>query len=324
MKPVKELTDAPEVATWETAAGLDGGTLLVAHADVPIDVDFAPPPFRRDPEWLSGEGIGSRASLVSLEFALRSLRSLRKLRTSRVGVLLYFDEGLDARASAETIRAAAGRAKRVLVVRPGVLEDQIVVQRRGHRRYRLRVDGEPVRIGRVAKKQDALRWTWNKLEQCASLASPKARVSVSATEMRTERLPMRLPHRVDATVVVTFPDDRAANDVEEKIRGLLGKRGLRWELQLAAHRPAMPERRSGLRLARSFESIAATWDVPLKHTSSAWPSVAGLVPARVACLCGLGPVARDLRTPNEAVQRIGLVQRTLLLSDFLMREALGR
>jgi len=197
------------------------------------------------------------------------------------------------------------------------------VQRRGHRRYRLRVEGEPVRIGRVMKKPDVLRWTWNKLEHCASLTNPKTRVSVSTTELKTERLPMRLPHRVDATLVVTFPDDRTASDVEERIRAVLGKRGLRWELQLAAHRPAMPERRSGLRIAKSFETIASTWDIPLEHTSSAWPSVAGLVPAKVGCLCGLGPVARDLRTPHEAVQRIGLIQRTLLLADFLMREAMS-
>ena len=45
---------------------------------------------------------------------------------------------------------------------------------------------------------------------------------------------------------------------------------------------------------------------------------AGLVPERTACLCGLGPVARDLGTPHEAVQRISLVQRTLLLARYLV------
>ncbi len=35
-------------------------------------------------------------------------------------------------------------------------------------------------------------------------------------------------------------------------------------------------------------------------------------------LCGLGPVARDLRTPQESLLRISLVQRTLLLTQFLV------
>jgi hypothetical protein len=34
----------------------------------------------------------------------------------------------------------------------------------------------------------------------------------------------------------------------------------------------------------------------------------------------MGPLARDRGTPNEAVQRISLVQRTLILADFLARE----
>jgi D-alanine-D-alanine ligase len=41
---------------------------------------------------------------------------------------------------------------------------------------------------------------------------------------------------------------------------------------------------------------------------------------KTPCLCGMGPVARDLGTPNEAVQRISLVQRTLLLAEFLANQ----
>ncbi|HXV64149.1 MAG TPA: D-alanine--D-alanine ligase [Vicinamibacteria bacterium] len=320
MKPVKELTDEPEVATWETVRGFEGGTLLVAHVDIPIDVDFAPPVFRRDPEWLYGEGVGSRACLVSLEFALRNLRSLRKLRTSRIGVLFYFDEGFDARSSAQRIREASGLAKQVLVLRPGIVGDLMVVKRRGQRRYRLTVEGEPNRIGRASKRPEALRWTWQKLEQCAKLSTHMSRVSVSTTEVKSDRLPMRVPHRVTVSIVLTFPDDKAASLLEERMRGILGKGGLKWDLKLIAHRPAMPERRSGLRLAKQLENVAADWEIPLARTTSGWPSVAGLVPARTATICGIGPVSRDLRTPDEAVQRISLVQRTLLLADFLARE----
>ena len=41
------------------------------------------------------------------------------------------------------------------------------------------------------------------------------------------------------------------------------------------------------------------------------------MPADKACVCAVGPVARDLRTPQEAVKRITLVQRSLLLAEFL-------
>ena len=321
MKSVPDFTDPPDVWTWQTAKGYEGGTLFVGHIDVPIDVEFAPPVFRRDPEWLYGEAIGSRAALVMLEYALRSLRNIRKLRRLPLGVLLYGDEGFDARMSAKAIHAAAAKAKNVFVLRPGRLGDQFVVQRRGQRRYRLKVEGEPLRIGRPTSKLEALRWTWSKLEQCCALSSQNRRVSISTTEIKTERLPMRVPHRLEAMVAVTFPDSKVADGVEEKMRAIFGKRGLRWELEMLSDRPPMPNRRGGARLAKALETVAKELEIPLKKSSSSsWPSVAGLVPAKVACLCGIGPVARDLRTPDESVQRISLVQRTLLLAEYLAKE----
>lgn len=320
MKPVADLTDLPEVSTWATAKGIEGGTLLVAHLDVPMDVEVAAPVFRRDPEWLYGEGIGSRASLVSLEVALRSLRSIRRLRRLPLGVVLYTDEGYEARNSADMIRKAAAKAKQVLVMRPGNLGDKVITQRRGERVYRFQADGEPLRIGRPTKKTDVVRWAWARLEECAQLTDQKHRVSVSTTSFRTEALPMRLPHRVVAKIVLTLPDERHADGIEAKLRTVFGRKGPRWQLELYSDRPPMPERRGTIRLAKELENVAAEWGIPIKRESSVWPSVAGLVPAKTACLCGIGPVARDLRTPNEAVQRISLVQRTLLLAQFLAKQ----
>jgi D-alanine-D-alanine ligase len=277
--------------------------------------------FRREAEWLYGDGIGSsRAPLAMLEFVLWALRSRRALRRLPLGVLYYTDEGRDARYSAELIRAATAKAQRVLVLRPGNVGDKLITQRRGQRRYRFRVEGEPLRPGKVVKKPDVLRWVWGRLEDFAKLTSRKQRVSVSALDVDTERLPMLLPHRVTVTVLMTYPDPKVADDVEEKMRSTLGKQGLHWELKLISDRPPMRERRINLQLARSLEQVAEEWEIPLSHESSVWPSVAGLVPSKVACGCGVGPDARDLGTPQEAVQRFSLVQRTLLLTQFLAKD----
>ena len=132
---------------------------------------------------------------------------------------------------------------------------------------------------------------------------------------------MHAPHRVTATILATYPDAHVADQLEDQMRALLDKKGPRWELDQISNRPPMKERRATLQLAKKLMQIAEEWDIPLKRESSVWPSVAGLVPAKTACLCGLGPVARDVGTPHEAVQRISLVQRTLLLAEFLVREA---
>ncbi len=321
MKQVKESTDERSAWTWETAKGFEKGTLFVGHLDVPVQGQVAPQRFRREPEWLYGDGVGSsRAPLVMLEFVLRALRSRRALQKLPLGVVYYTDEGRDARYSAEIIRSASAKSQRVLVLRPGNVGDKLITQRRGQRRYRFRVEGEPLRPGRAVKKPNVLRWVWGRLEDFAKLTSRKQRVSVSALDVNTERLPMLLPHRVTVTVMVTYPDPKVADEVEGKMRSILDTQGPRWELKLVSDRPPMRERRLNLQLARSLEGVAEEWEIPLSHESSVWPSVAGLVPSKVACVCGVGPDARDLGTPQEAVQRISLVQRTLLLTQFLAKD----
>jgi D-alanine-D-alanine ligase len=162
-----------------------------------------------------------------------------------------------------------------------------------------------------------LRWVWSRLEEFSSLSDRARRISVSAIDIRPEALPMLLPHRVTGPLLVTYPKAAVADEIEAKMRECLDKRGPKWQLELVSDRPPMGERRTNTELARVLERTAARWEIPLKRESSVWPSVAGLIGKRAACVCGLGPVARDLGTPQEAVQRISLVQRTLLLADYL-------
>ena len=325
MKEVPELSDSDTVTTWQTVKGLDNGILLAINLDVPIEHQFPPQTFHRDPEWVYGEGIASsRAPLVMLEYALRALRSMRRLRQLPLGVLCYVDEGEYSRYSAPEIRAAAARAKEMLVLRPGLAPGTIVTQRRGQRSFHLRVEGDSQRLGRTYKQLDALRWTWRKLDDIADLSSTKERIAVTTLDLSAERLPMRLPHRVAAGIIESYPTARTGDTVANRIRAILGKDGPRWELVEGTNRPPLVERPAARRLVRELAAAATNLEVDLERGSSAWPSVAGLAPATTATVCGLGPVARDLRTPQEAVKRITLVQRTLLLAQFLVNRLPSR
>ena len=320
LRAVPEFSDGRSVLTWETGAGMEGGTLLVAHLDVPNDEGAQHQIFRRDPEWLTGEGIGtSRAPLVMLEFALRALRYLRVLRKRRLGVLIYLDEGRDAEASAVTIRKAMSRSRRVLVLRPGGLGNQVITQRRGQRKYRLLIEGESVRPGKASRTPEVLVWFGERVGKIAALSSRAQRLSVSVTRVHTEAFPMLLPHRLHATLLVTYVDPAAADAAEADVTQILGKRGPRWSLDRLADRPPFAGRAVNRDLAEALRGSAEEWDTPIKIEESVWPSVAGLAPESVPVLCGIGPVARDLYTPSESVQRLSLIQRTLLLADFLLR-----
>jgi D-alanine-D-alanine ligase len=316
-----EFSDERSVWTWTTNSGLKGGTLLIGHTDVPIELDVPKESFRREPEWLYGEGIGiSRAPMVVMEFAFRALRSIRQLQKQPLGIMYYMDEGRDCRYSSEAIKKAASLAKNVLVLKPGGIEGQIILQRRGQRKYDLIVEGEPQRLGKFVRQPEALLWTSQKLPEIARLSSKKDRLAVSTLSIRSDRFPMLLPHRVHANLLLNYLDEQQANETEQKIREILKGSRFKISLELISNRPPMKEKKGNVRLAKALESVAKEWEIPWSKDSSLWPSVGGLAPAKTPVICGLGPAAKDLFTPREAVNRTSLIQRALLLALFLIQK----
>ncbi len=321
---VEELTDNKTAWTWQTKSGLTDGTLFVGHLDVALTPEIPIQVFRRTPEWLYGEGIGlSRAPLVMLEFVLKALKSLRKLNSLPVGVLYYADEGRDNIESSDIIRAAAERASRVLVLRPGNPKNKVVIERRGWRKYQLVAEDAPARLGKARKKPEILRWVCNKLEEISKLSSKENRLSIAVSDIRPTTFPMLLPHKVEATILLSYGDKEIADDAEASIREMLAENGFHCQLKIVSDRPAMKNRSANKRLVGDLAEVASNWEIPFGKESSLWPSVAGLVPSSTPVVCGLGPVTRDVYTPNEAVERISLLQRTLLIAEFLAKQAEG-
>ena len=99
LKPVKDLTDGPEVWTWGPRPGWrEGGTLLVAHLDAPIDAAVAAQSYRRDPEWVYGEGYRhvSRATGSHGVYPAGRCAGCGSSSRTPLAVLLYTDEGRSA------------------------------------------------------------------------------------------------------------------------------------------------------------------------------------------------------------------------------------
>jgi len=319
LKSVEEFTDNPFVKTWQTKAGFADGTLLIGHLDVPLKREIPAQRFHRNPEWIYGEGVGlSRAPLVMMEFVLKGLRHIRRLQQLPVGILYYTDEGRDYHYSSQIIRAAAAKAKQVLVLRPGNPGNKIVTQRRGQRKYILKVETTPKRLGKANSQPEALSRVCAKIGELSKLSSRENRIAVAASDIKTTGFPMLLPHSVAVTLLLSYGDEQLADGVERKMRRILGK-GEKWKLEMISNRPPMKLRRRNQQLSNTLRKIANQWDIPFNQESSLWPTVAGLVPASTRVVCGLGPIAKDLYTPREAVQRISILQRTLLLAEFLVQ-----
>lgn len=324
LREVPALGDGHDVWTWETSAGLDGGTLLLAHLDVPGDAALGATGFRRDPEWLYGEGVGSsRAPLVSLEYALRALRHVRRLARTPLGVLCYADDGRDAMESAALIRKAAERAGRVLVLHAANVEDKLVTRRRGRRLYRVTVEGRPRRLGQRSRAAALMPTLLEKLQAVEALSSRAERVAVSVADVQTQAYAQLLPHRARVVVQASYVKPESVDALDAALGEVFSGGGLRWHVALMSDRPPMREARGSEALLADVQGVAAEWDIPAETESSLLPSVAGLVPEGRPVLCGLGPVANGLFTSQEAVSRISLVQRTLLLAQVLARSSGG-
>jgi len=318
LRIVTEFSDGSSVWTWETQAGFEGGTLLIGHLDVPVEPSIPGQSFRFDSEWLYGDGVAvSKAPLTMVEYAFRTLKSLRKIRKVNAGALFYADEGRDCYRSAEIIRAAAAKAKRVLVVRPGSLENKVITQRRGWRKYRFIVEDAPRRPGKLNKKPEVLQWVCARMMELSRLSSRAKKVAVSAIELHTDAYPKLLPHRVTGTLLISYLDPRMPDAIERGMHEVLRQGGYYWELELISDRPPMRKRRANERLLRALSRVASDWEIPIGHESSLYPSAAGLVPSSTGVVCGVGPVAAEIGTPREAVRRISLLRRTLLLTQFL-------
>ena len=106
-------------------------------------------------------------------------RPAEKLRLGKIplGVLAYMDEGRDARYSGEIIKAAAEKAGRVIVLRPGSAVNQIYVRRRGQRKYQLVIEGKPRRLGKSTRKTEPLLWATKQIQAISALTSRKERIA---------------------------------------------------------------------------------------------------------------------------------------------------
>ena len=319
LKPVTELTNDKVVWTWESRAGMKDGILLLCQLDIPFDLRDQFQGYRRDPEWIYSEGIASVwGPLTMLEYTLKSLRSIRKLRKLPLGLLFYGDEGLDCRYSSDLIKQAVDQAAEIIVLRPGNPGGRAITDRRGQRKYMLVAEGVPHRLGKSSAHKDVLRWVGVKMEELAQLTNRRERVAVSAIDIESEAFPMLLPHRVKVTLYSSFAKIKTGDELESRMEKILGKGSIKWSLNCISNRPPMKAKKKNNPQIETLKEIAKKWDIPFDIESSLWPSVGGLVKQGTPVICGMGPSARDLYTSRECIERVSLIQRSLLLSQYLI------
>ena len=322
LKVVEEHTNGRSAWTWATKAGLEDGTLLVVPLDIPGNRIGFPIPFRKEGEWVYGEGIASsRGGLVTLLAALNSLKDVKLLDKKKVGVFFYSDEGRGMRYSSADLRQVAKKAKQVIVLQPGFEGGKIVNQRRGSKRYSLILEGDPMRVGNRSNQMDVLSYFLEQTEKLSKISRPEQRLTVALQDVHSERYSVLLPHRVRATVSVTFIDEKLALDAEKQIKDLFksNPRGMKSYVEKLVERPPLQLDQNNPAINR-LKELCEEWQMPFGTESSLLATAAGEIPSNIPVICGFGPASKGLYTPNEAVHRGELIQKTFLLSMLLLED----
>ena len=273
------------------------------------------------PEGLYGEGVASsRAGIVCMLQALTALYEVNKLDQAKVGVFIYSDAGRGMRYSSRVLRQAAAVAGNVIVLQPGFLGGQVVDQRRGSRKFSIQVDGSSMRIGFRGEQEDVLSWFLKKAASVSDLSRPEHRLSAAVQEVHSERYSMLLPHRVRATVYITYLESQLADLAEAEIRKVFTPAypELRAYVEKLEDRPPLVRSDVTASIILRLKKISEEWKLPFGVESSLLPSAAGEVPENVPVICGFSPAGREIFTPYECVHRGELLQRALLLTLFLL------
>ncbi|TCT12874.1 D-alanine-D-alanine ligase [Natranaerovirga pectinivora] len=321
LKEVTEFTNGQSVWTWETKGGLKDGTLLVLPIDIPGDRSGFPVPFNIDQEWIYGEGIASsRGGLVTLLSALNGLKDIKSLSDKKIGVLIYADEGRGMRYSYDTLRKVANDVKEVIVLQPGFEGGKIVDQRRGSKKFSVIVEGDPLRVGNHSNKVDVMSYFLEKAEKLKELNVMDSKLTVVVQDIHSERYSVLLPHRVRASIYVTFLDEKKVKEAEAKIRELFKSttRGIQCYVEKLTERPPF-NRIKNNSLITELSRISEELNIPFGVESSLLPSAAGEIHNKIPIVCGFAPASKGLYTPNEALHRGELIQKTLLLGMYLLR-----
>ena len=297
--------------------------LLLCHCDLFALSHDKHRKYLREGTRLYGSGVAeSKAGLVVMEYALRTLRHLRLLSNLRVKVLLTTDASLGNRYSEQIIQQQSLLSRRVLCFKPGGAGGSVVTRRNGMGYFSTIVDGEEKHftgddlIGGVS----AIEELAHKVRMWTRLSNPGAETFVYVNSLRAEEHAGYLPDHAHASLFISYPEadvgDRLVADIEKIARKRYCK-GSHCALTTKVMRAPFSHGQKVQELYEEFKVISEEMDRPLDQIGRFTASDVNVVPLGVPALDGLGPVGHDTRTPNEYVEAPTLVERAVMVALYL-------
>ncbi len=320
IKQSQSFTDGKSHWFFQNKKGYQDGTVFVIPIDIPGLRSAYPIPFRKEPERLFGEGIASaRAGLVSVLKTLETLHHCKALEDIPIGIFIYGDEGLGMRYSGNALKRLSKRGKQFFIMHPSYNENRLIHQRRGSMKLNITIEGSPLRVGTKNITHSAMKFFLDKLPMIDAIN--QSNLSLSIVDLNTSRYSMLMPHRISATLYITYLDSHKAKLAEKKLRDIFKSKNaqLKTFVETLEVRPPFIQNESSKKLLETLKAISSPWVKTLESESTLLPSPAGLIDNDKAVVCGLVPGSKKLHTAEESINRTEWVQKTLLITEFLLQ-----
>ncbi len=313
-----ERIESRDALLYSTESASSPKILLVCPLDLPGQRWGSAQAFRREDEWLYGEGIASsRAGLTVALGALEAFAQEKRLAKLSLGLFLYTDEDHGMSNSHRLLRRLSRMADVVLILAPGGELKSPVVSRAGLAVYRIVLNCDLQRVSSHLDQPDLLADFQERLEEVRREMTAEGDAHLHLVDLETDRYSMLLPYRVEATLHLGYRDPASklrTSDYLGTVFSRTSKHG-RGAVEKLMDRPPYHADEGLLRL---YNEVAARLGFENKRAGSRLPSAAGDVSQGTPVLCGLGPMSRGLFTTNEAIRRSELIERTLLLAGMLL------
>lgn len=321
LKHVEAFTNATTTWAWETSAGYENGVLLVVPIDIPQNSSESLSSFRIEEDRIFGSGIASsNAGITCIAEALKSLMNVQKLHDRKIGVFAYTDESDGMRYSGRILRQASKLAKEVIILQPGSANGKAVTQRRGFKKINIVVERSPITIGRKTKQVDIFNWITEKIQFINGYSQQYEKLAVAVNEFRSKSFHMMQTHKIEFKICITYLDPKSALDVENEIMRQFKSRSksIRSYIGTLEERPPMLKSPHQSDMILKLRAISEAHQLPFGVDSRLTPSAGGDIAPNVPVLCGMSPSAENLYTNTESINRLELLQKTVLLSMYLL------
>ncbi len=318
---VEAFTNSNSIWSWETKEGYENGTLLVLPLDIPNKSDPFHPEFKKEAEWIFGNGIASsNASITCVLKALEGLKNAKKLKNRKIGIFAYSDEGKGMRYSGKLLQQASKLAKEVIIMQPGSLGGKIVNQRRGYRKFNVVIERSSTMINSKSSPTDIFFWFTEKINELKEIIKNHDKLSIAVTDIQSSNNHMMRSHRISASIFLTYIDSQVADKIESEIKRIFRStsKNIKSYISNIEVRPPMIKNNVQNDLIMRLKNISDELELPFGVDSKSIPSAGGDVAQGIPVVCGMSPSGRNLYSVNESINRLELLQKTVLLAEYLL------